>query len=520
MREKMRVPIGVTTVILLAVALTFPGAAIAQCPSGAILVPTHYPTIQAAVAAAAPYDVICVGPGIYSERIDITKPVTLIGDPGDGAPGPGPLAPVIDGGGAVVDAFDLANGVHDVTITGFEIRNLAADDWTNGSGVGVQAWVPSTQNVTVSHNWFHDVGYGVMAGNDGSSPSYALGTHTGWTIADNVAEGIYSIAFELTDTSESIVRDNVIHLGVRDTLYHFGSIGVFSWAHISEHDLTISGNTIDGTTAVYPAVYIYAWDDAAPSPNLDGVVIENNLVTSAGSPYQVYVRDIGGGTVTNVRVIANDIPTLKNLTAGTVDATGNWWGQSTGPAPGQTYGPVTTSPWIVSYTDDPTKAGQPGFWPVDVSFSDDADLAKLGVLEDLKELYATLPRGKAKDKLKEAIDNLTKSLKPEYWADGSHLVEPGGYRVFDYENTAESKLREGMRYGLPDMMGYVATLVAVDRKLAQTALDEAIAAGGKADKIAQAQAYLLKGDTEYAAKKYDGAINNYKNAWKAAVAAW
>ncbi len=321
-----------------------------------------FSTIQAAVTAASAGDTIRVRPGTYYEsNIIINKPLTIKGLPGGVQPGPAAGAPIIDGGGQVADAFDLANGVHDVVISGFEIRNYAADDWTNGTGVGVQAWVPSTQNVTVSHNWFHDVGYGVMVGNDAD---YGLGTHTGWTVEDNIAEGIYSIGFELTDTSDSVVRDNVIHLSVRDTLYGFGAIGIFSWVHIDQHNLTISGNTIDGTTAVFPAIYMYAYDDAAPNPNLDGVLIENNLVTATGTAYEVYLRDIGTGRITGVRVTANSLPSLKNLTSVAIDAKGNWWGQASGPAAGQTWGDVITVPWITAYRESPKPRWGTGFWPI------------------------------------------------------------------------------------------------------------------------------------------------------------
>jgi len=315
-------------------------------------------TIQAGINAVAPGGTVNVAAGIYNEKnILINKSVTILGDPGDSAPGPAVGAPIIDGGGDVADAFDLAKGVYNVTIRGFEIRNFAASDWTNGTGVGVQAWVPSTSNITVSDNWFHDVGYGVMAGNDGSSAKYALGTHTNWTVSNNIIERIYSIGVELTDTSNSIIQGNVIHLA--PNAINYGPIGIFSWAHISQSNLTVSGNTIDGTMCVYPAVYMYAWDDVAPSPNLDNVTITNNTISATGTPYQIYIRDIEGGTVTNVRVnynnLTNSANSLKNLTAATIDATNNWWGHASGPGGpdgrksgkgGNVFGEVLWDPWL------------------------------------------------------------------------------------------------------------------------------------------------------------------------------
>ncbi|HZK41250.1 MAG TPA: right-handed parallel beta-helix repeat-containing protein [Atribacterota bacterium] len=321
-----------------------------------------YTTIQAAIDASNPGDTIKVAAGIYSEsNITIKKSLTILGAPGDSAPGPAAGAPVIDGGGVVADAFDLADGVSNVTISGFEIRNFAATDFTNGSGVGIQAWVPSTSNITVSDNWFHNVGYGVMAGNDGSSVKYALGTHTNWTVSGNIIEEFSSIGVELTDTSNSSVHGNVIHMAGGSTT---GQIGIFSWVHISQSGLTVSGNTIDGAMVSYPAVYMYAYDDASPSPNLNDVTIENNTISTTGSPFQVYLRDISMGTVTGVNVNYNNLTGLnglKNLTAVSVDATCNWWGYTSGPKNettnpdgegGYVSGNVIYSPWLLGPAPD------------------------------------------------------------------------------------------------------------------------------------------------------------------------
>ena len=289
----------------------------------------HFARIQDGINAVASGGTVNVAAGTYNEKnILINKSVTILGDPGDSAPGPAVGAPIIDGGGVVADAFDLANGVSNVIIRGFEIRNFAATNFTNGTGVGIQAWVPSTSNITVSDNWFHDVGYGVMAGNDGSCAKYALGTHTNWTVCNNIIERIYSVGVELTDTSNSIIQGNVIHLA--PNAINYGPIGIFSWAHISQSNLTVSGNTIDGTMCVFPAVYMYAWDDVALSPNLDNVTITNNTISATGEPYQIYIRNIGNGTVTNVHVnhnsLTNSTKGLKNATTATIDATYNWWG--------------------------------------------------------------------------------------------------------------------------------------------------------------------------------------------------
>ncbi|MEI6624593.1 MAG: right-handed parallel beta-helix repeat-containing protein, partial [Actinomycetes bacterium] len=317
-----------------------------------------YTTILAGVNAALSGDTVKVDTGTYAEKnIPVSKSLTIEGEPGDGAPGPAVGAPIIDGGGAMADAFYLTNGVSNVTIRGFEMRNFLGTGDTDGNGIGVRAWVATTSNVTVSDNWFHDVGYGVMASNGFGT---ATGTHTNWTVSRNVVEKFSDIGIELSDASNSTIEGNVVHMtaaGAKPAL-----IGVFSAAYISQSNLTISGNSVDGVRTGFPAVYVYAYDAESPNPNLNNVTIANNLLTATGTSQDVMVRDIGG-TVTGVHVNNNSLASIRNLTAVSFDAASNWWGQASGPGAGKVLGTVVTTPWISTYTLNPAKTGEPGFWP-------------------------------------------------------------------------------------------------------------------------------------------------------------
>ena len=251
---------------------------------------------------------IYVAAGTYAGNITVNKSVALLGDPGDASPGPGVNAPVIDGGSAPGDAFLLANGVSNVTIQGFEIRNFTSND--TGIGNGVSAWVGSTSNITIRDNYFHDLGYnGVLVGNDWSSNPSKWGDHTNWLIKGNIVANVTYIGFELTNTSNSSIEGNVIHLNSPD----IGAI--FSSARRNETGLTIKDNLIDGTpSAVFPVIYMYAYDLDMPYPNLDGVLIEGNTIATTGTPFQIYIRNIRTGTVTGVHIHNNSLSTLKTNT--------------------------------------------------------------------------------------------------------------------------------------------------------------------------------------------------------------
>ena len=152
----------------------------------------------------------------------------------------------------------------------------------------------------------------------------------------------------LTDMVSGYLRQNGYTVDAAGS----GPMGFFSWVRIDQRNLSIVGNTVDGTQGTYPAIWVKA--QGSSTPNLDGLVIRNNRVTAdAGSGWQLTVSEVTTGTVTGVDVADNSFGSFRNLTSSAIDLSGNWWGQSTGPAAGQTGGTVTTAPWITGYTDWP-----------------------------------------------------------------------------------------------------------------------------------------------------------------------
>jgi hypothetical protein len=107
-------------------------------------VPGDYPTIQAAISAAEPADIIQVTAGTYSENLILDRAVTLTAETFDAA-NPANNTTIIDGGAGAVTITIPANLTQMPTIRGFVIR---------GGNNGIQAASP----FTAEFNFFNSSG--------------------------------------------------------------------------------------------------------------------------------------------------------------------------------------------------------------------------------------------------------------------------------------------------------------------------------------------------------------------------
>jgi hypothetical protein len=146
-------------------------------------------TIGAAVAAAAPGDVIYVWPSVYKEQVTIAQSVSLVAVPGSHT--------VIDatglGNGIFIDGRAGAPnaGVSNVVVSGFDIRNA------NFEGI----LVVNGSNVTLTDNHVHgnNVSLDISAGACPGIPAFE--TNEG----DDCGEGIHLMA-----TAQATVRNSEI----------------------------------------------------------------------------------------------------------------------------------------------------------------------------------------------------------------------------------------------------------------------------------------------------------------------
>lgn len=131
-------------------------------------------------------------------------------------------------------------------------------------------------------------------------------------------------------------------------------------------------------------------------------------------------------------------------------------------------------------------------------------------------LQALLPTGdeQADSKIRRAINEINDSLEPELWLDDSHLTDKGK-RVFHEEKEAARAL-EGVANPPAVVASVLDSLVAADQTLARIAIDEATAAGGNPERLAEAAKHMQKAAEQLGTGHLPEAIRHYGKAWKKA----
>ncbi len=148
-----------------------------------------------------------------------------------------------------------------------------------------------------------------------------------------------------------------------------------------------------------------------------------------------------------------------------------------------------------------------------------AQAARRSVLEELKALRATISDRETRWRLDAAIAHLTSSLSSEFWIDEIRLQRKHGDRVFQHGLSAVRnlcQLTRDRKSGLSDAVveGLVDRLVRADRLLAIVAIEDAVAAGVRDQKIEQAQKWVARGDADAAHELCRGGLQEYRQAWK------
>ena len=237
-------------------------------------VPTDHLSIQRAIEASIPGDVIVVAPGVYHERLD------FLGRAVEVRSASGPEVTTIDGDGmSTVVAFQ-SNETRASMLRGFTIRNGLASPWGGGILVG---WAsPTITGNLISGNVSHGGGNGIKV--LGGAPAI-VGNHIrdNRIVGDRYAyTGGGGISVEAGPGAE--VKDNLIEDNVA------GAAGGLS--AMSDGAMTITGNVIrrNSAEAMAGGVVLHGGAEILFAHN---VVVDNTLVSSDG----VGGVAAGGGTL-------------------------------------------------------------------------------------------------------------------------------------------------------------------------------------------------------------------------------
>ncbi|MFZ9629173.1 MAG: right-handed parallel beta-helix repeat-containing protein [Ilumatobacteraceae bacterium] len=419
-RSLLIIPLVAANVLAVGVALSPPAGAATYdvCASTCT-----YSSIQTAIDNAASYDTITVAPETFTEAVTIDLPLTLEG----AQVGVDPSTSGRAGGESVIsNQYAVTIASDDVVLDGFEIVDARQAVRVSGT----------FDNIQVSHNWIHqpstsdDQLMGILLAADQLSDV---------RISDNIvhteatADSLAAIALGSVDVPTTVPTITDLQItgndigwstyglfdGADPTTYVIETMALSgNWFHDNEsafnlgniHNGLMSGNVVEDTggtigidtgsisgNSFVGGGRLGLWGTQTgdefwqPSADLD---IVNNWFTDevVGRAITVGVGIDASTIVVRANAfldsgiaVGSDINDawagylVRNLGTGSLDATLNWWDDSTGLIgnTGSTLGTVDTDPWIASFDDDPEHLAPTdfpladlaltravGFWPL------------------------------------------------------------------------------------------------------------------------------------------------------------
>lgn len=401
--------------LAIAVGLVGPTVLVVGTASAAILTVCatggQYTTIQAAVTAATAGDTISVCAGTYTENVSIDKNITLLGPNNSISPNSAdPLvanasrtaeaivSPTADGSGNAKAFLITGVSTTDVTITGFKVElpvptggnqyfvfmenvplnelTLQKNLFTGGTQAAIGSFVLNFQTAVSARLVFEDNRiFSGLTSNGVWVQNTAAGSRVELAVSNNVVLDNRAHAMNITGGAAKFGTISGNWIGNSET----GVAGVNGFG-IRQNGIILSG-AFDGLSVSHnsftniesAAISLYSDISGAISITGNQITGYNNTGTTGaifgrlGTPQDFSAVVVSGNSFSN-RVGSSRA--VSNRPGNTLTATNNWWGQASGPDAGQIYlegsSQAVSMPYITSYTNDPSKNGQPGFWPIDI----------------------------------------------------------------------------------------------------------------------------------------------------------
>jgi len=370
----MKTRLVASLVALPVIALTFAVASQSPVFAATCNVPSlTHPTIQSAVNDPT-CDPITVAAGTYNEDVTILRSVTLQGAQAgvDARSRSGPESIITNANGPIqIEA-------NNVTIDGFTLEGASLDPTTNPGAFGAGIWTnPGFSGTQGGHQIVNNIIQNNIAGIEldntgviaalvqhnlirnntlpGAGSGNGIETSFGLTnalIDSNTFSGDTSTSMLVDSAGDSItVSNNTLVGGTTEGIAWFDvlnssisgnrSIGSTSSATVDlaggDSQISITGNVLAGGVRG-----IQVADPFAVGPN-SGVTAHNNCIEGNSAAGLEEDNDVssGGG------------PGYAPPTAGSLDATSNWWGKTTGPTiasnPGGTGDRIIDQDGVVGY---------------------------------------------------------------------------------------------------------------------------------------------------------------------------
>ena len=352
-------------------------------------------TITAGVTMVAPGGTVHVAAGTYNETVTVSKSLSLLGANAGTTPNGGTRGSesIISGGngGAGTSVFSADLNASNVTFSGFTVVQTTPVTCRNCSAFGIKI-EPAASNITISDNIV--TGMTATAAESGttrtnpaigiSDDGNTVAAPSNVTISDNFVSAITTSGTQHTSATGIFIGDSsntLVGSNVSVTGNHVTGVSSATWGgygillNAPTTGTTVSGNSVDTVSGG-------GWAQGIGAESVEtSLTVQNNAVSGISSSTALAATDLdfdvsntqsSGATVNHNSFAVSTGFGVTNGSSGTADVSGNQWGCGDGPGTtgcSTSAGLLTTSPWIVSYTDDPAKAGLPGFWPTAITTS-------------------------------------------------------------------------------------------------------------------------------------------------------